>query len=142
MATYEFKCDECNRTEEVVASIKDGPPKGFVCSNCGQAMYQIFCASFILKGSWPGKDIKAGYQSDSRTSELSKDLDEYDDAKKEAKKVLAERRKGKKNFKEWQRHNKPAVDRYKKNLKKGIKGNDDPKKSVTLRDLQHQNSNI
>ncbi len=120
MPLYEFSCD-CGEKQEVFASIKEGPPKGIICG-CGLLMYQEFSAEFILKGNWPGKSLKGEYHRDQKTSELVDSLDEYDSAKKESNKVLKERRKGRKNYAEFQRHNRPVVERYRKNLKKGIKG--------------------
>lgn len=40
--TYEFKCDKCNSTKEVTASIQVGPPKVLLCETCGEQMHQDY----------------------------------------------------------------------------------------------------
>lgn len=118
---YYFLCD-CGNQLETMASIKVGPPKLVMCTKCGQPMYQDFGTgqNFILKGEWPGKTIK-----NTNIRERDKDeffLDETTKAQKEANEILKERRKGKQSFAEFTKHNHKKVERYRENIKQGIKG--------------------
>lgn len=52
MPTYDYKCDNCNHTFEVMQSIKDEPL--IKCPNCGKNKLKKMISSgagFILKGS-------------------------------------------------------------------------------------------
>ena len=59
MPEYIYRCDPCDGTLSLVHSMMiTKRPK---CPKCGKVMHRtITDANFILKGSWPGKDIKRG----------------------------------------------------------------------------------
>ena len=85
---YLFICD-CGRRWECEASIKDGPPSRVICK-CGKNMYQDYGASpgFILKGTWPGKSIKAEKEGVA-TEKLQDEIVKHKDAKKAAAPMAA-----------------------------------------------------
>ena len=59
---YDFKCD-CGNTDVAIASIEDGPPKDFKCTECGELMYQQFSGSIHIP-DW----MKATEEGDHFTS--------------------------------------------------------------------------
>lgn len=127
---YSFVCDNCSFEQEVSKSIKEGPPVGELsCPNCDIELRHVLGGNFILIGDWPGKKISAA--SAKAREETDKKLDEADVGKKEANEILKERRKGRKKWREYQKHNKPKVERYKSNMRKGIKS-DLPKKKYEI----------
>lgn len=58
MPIYEFKCKECEKTEEFLLKFSD--PKPTTCSSCGGEVAQLISqTSFALKGSgWYVTDYK------------------------------------------------------------------------------------
>lgn len=119
---YVFYCEDCGEVKEYNRSIKKGPPKFAMCPNCKIKMIRDWDCQFVLRGSWPGKDIKGMTEErEKRITNMLKQDDEIVSGKKEAEEVLSHRRKGTEHWKEWSRHNKGKVERYKKNLKKGIR---------------------
>ena len=60
MPAYDFACDKCGKTEEIVCSMSEIPDKTVVCTECGLEMRRIFgCGGVVFKGNdWPGQEIK------------------------------------------------------------------------------------
>lgn len=120
MPIYEFECP-CGEIQEIYNNIQIGPPKEVLCKSCGKKMGQNYTTNVIFKGSWPGKDI-------AREREGKKYQGRWEEAEhiatnehKEAQEVLKERRKGRKSFTEFKKHNKKKVERYEKRLRKGYR---------------------
>ena len=116
---YYFICDSCGFKHDVQRSIKEGPPiDELSCPNCSNmGLRHVLGGNFILKGNWPGKSIR---ERNARES-TEKMIDESDVGQKEANEILTERRKGRKSWKEYQKHNNEKVKRVKKNREKGIR---------------------
>jgi len=122
MPRYVFFCEECETTKEYIRSIKQGPPKKVLCKLCHKQMNRDFDCQFILKGWWPGKEAKGMTpEREKRIDDMLKQDDKIVGGKKEASEVLSNRRKGTRHWKEWKKQNKTKVNRYKENMKKGIK---------------------
>jgi predicted nucleic acid-binding Zn ribbon protein len=120
---YQYHCDNCGFDYEVQESIKVGPPKHVLCSECSNKMHHELGCNFVLKGDFPGKRITRERERTLSNESAEKYLNREDTKQKEANEVLKERRKGSKHFKEWSKHNKDKVKRYCKNLnKENIKG--------------------
>ena len=55
MPIYEFKCDRCEKIEEI--TLKTSDPKQLICVDCGVYMWRIwFPVSTHFKGTGWGKD--------------------------------------------------------------------------------------
>lgn len=73
MPTYEYRCESCGRTSEVVQSIHDAPLT--MCEDCGGALRKVYApVGIVFKGS-------GFYKTDSRSS--SKSSPKADSAKGE-----------------------------------------------------------
>lgn len=123
MPRYEFKCD-CGKVKDIIRPIAEGPPDIMICE-CGKEMGRVFSCEFILRGGgWAGKELraeKAGYtHEDAETMERKRD--ENRAAQETQDEVLAERRKGKEHYKRYKKNNQSKIEKYRKNLQKGIRG--------------------
>lgn len=120
MPIYEFKCEDCKLKDKIERSIKNGPPESLECLICGGTMYQVYNPEILFKGDWPGKTIKqAGDKGAEAFQEAAKQRRSDQEL---SNAVLAERRKGRENWKKYQKDHPDKVKRYKKNLGNGVKG--------------------
>ena len=118
---YHMVCD-CGYEEDVFQSIKVGPPKKMECPECSDKMYQdLSGGSFILKGSWPGKDIKrthdngfAREQNDERMHDMKRKQQAVDE-------TMEARRKGRKESAEFKKHNQKTWDVANKAMSEGVR---------------------
>lgn len=122
---YSFICEDCGIEVKFYRSIKEGPPpegdEARNCPDCGQEMtHDLGGCNFILKGSWPGKDITRDNERSTTAERAERMFHEHKVANDEAKEVLAERRKGTESFKQYEKRNGAKVRRYWDNRKKGI----------------------
>lgn len=123
MSTYEFLCDPCRESLIFTQSITADLPNEVKCPKCGKPMYQNFePANIIFRGSWPGKDIKVSPEKASEKERDEKRWHDVEVAQKEADEVLAVRRKGRRAYNEFAKHNPQRIQRYNENMRNGIKG--------------------
>jgi len=111
---YDFFCEKCGNEKQIVAPIQEGPPSVVKCE-CGEKMSREFSTNFILRGSWPGKDIKRANTmegSDEEINNFEKKRDKVKKNKDLKEEVLKERRKGTKHMKEWRRKNQTKWEKY------------------------------
>lgn len=123
MPYYEFVCDQCDERTELFAKMSEDVPDNPVCPECGKKMGRDYGeVGVVFKGQgWPGKEISESHRKGKLHEDGDRFVDAVDSAKKESADVLAQRRKGKRHFKEWVKHNKPKFTRYTENLKKGVR---------------------
>lgn len=113
---YEFFCDKCGKQKKIEAKIHIGPPEIVKCE-CGEKMSREFTTNFVLRGSWPGKDIKRINDREGNDEEIEKfekKIDKKREQKEFKEEVLKERRKGTRHIKEWRRKNQSKWERYSK----------------------------
>ncbi|NBY20580.1 zinc ribbon domain-containing protein [bacterium] len=69
MPLYEYKCDSCEKTFEVIQKFSDGPLKD--CPECGKSVEKLMSlGSFQLKGSgWYNTDYRKSSSSSKPSSE-------------------------------------------------------------------------
>jgi len=124
---YTLKCDKCGVEELVKAPIQEGPPHDLPCGMCEDGtMYSQFGTNFILKGGgWPGKAIKQEREGqEARAAEMMQEGKiQRNNRKAISKEVLAERRKGRASWAEYQQKNPEKVKQYRENMTHGIKPN-------------------
>lgn len=111
---YNFYCDKCRKQKDVEAPIQEGPPEVVKCE-CGKRMCREYSTNFILKGSWPGKDIKREKTregDDATIEKFEKKIDENKSKKDLNDEVLAERRKGSAHMANWRERNKHKWNKY------------------------------
>ena len=122
MPRYEFECDKCGFTDEYFYKVSQ-LPDSLECIECGAPMFRVYTCNFLLNGpDWPGKSLKLSHEHIVGLGMNDEFIDKADIAKKESEEILKQRRKGTKSWQEYQRHNAKKVERYKKNLRKGVKG--------------------
>lgn len=101
---YEFICDECGAEQEFYKSIKEGPPKKVLCTECTAAsggakvfMRHVLGGNFILKGEgWAGKDLKKAERKNAEANEQTEAMLKRDaDNQRIVEEVTEVRRKGK-----------------------------------------------
>jgi len=121
---YYFLCDKCNSELEFSSPISIGPPKNVQCNKCNIDMIHQLGGHFLLYGhGWPGKDLKQNdYISGKQKEKTQEKLKQDKDDQKNSNEVIAERRKGRKSYNDFKKRNTSKVDRYKKAMKRGIKG--------------------
>lgn len=73
MPLYEYKCDHCQKTFEVIQKFSDSPLSE--CPDCGKSVEKLMSlGSFQLKGSgWYNTDYKKGASSSSPSKSESCD---------------------------------------------------------------------
>jgi hypothetical protein len=121
---YEWICPGCENVQTFTAPINIGPPSEMRCKQCGAIMNRQFCTNIVFKGDFPGKAIKlerSGENPDA-IEILEKKSDEKRQEQAVQNEVLAERRKGRKSWKAYQKRHSAKVERYKKNLANGMEG--------------------
>lgn len=76
MPTYDYRCDQCERTFEVRQRISEAPLT--TCERCGGPIHRLLSAApFILKGGgwyvtdYPSAGRKKGMEADKKSSETS-----------------------------------------------------------------------
>lgn len=75
MATYNYKCTECEEEKELSHSMKENPE--FSCSECGSKMSKMIPKNmnFMLKGTnWSGKNAKEKDYRAKRKQEMGKKM--------------------------------------------------------------------
>ena len=132
MPVYAFLCDKCGRAVEQLAKHPDEVDLTEFEDTCDEGgscdFYRDYSgqAGFILKGGgWAGKEITRENEGTSTAEKAEAFHDNLDQAQAESKEVLEARRKGKKHYKQYQKHNKEKIKRYHDNMRKGIKAKDD-----------------
>jgi predicted nucleic acid-binding Zn ribbon protein len=121
---YEYECGECGVVEEIDCPMGQAP-EDLVCALCNEKMYRLFSCNFILKGGdWPGKIVRR--ERSGECPEATEMIDKMRDQNKSDQalqnEVLAERRKGRAAWGEYQRKHPDKVRRYQENLARGMKG--------------------
>lgn len=122
---YTFKCHECSNEIIYEASIQDGPPDILLCPECAGDMYNQLSTNVIFKGDgWCDKDLRAQKNGENFASidKFEKQMDEHKQTKELQNEVLKERRRGRQSFAEYKKHNRSKVEKYRNNLRKGIRG--------------------
>lgn len=122
MPIYEFKCHECGHMDSTFATMKDGPPKEFICKECGSQMHQNWAAGagFILKGNdWAGKDIKRSSDIGHMHESAEEILRDDKTKQSEVDEVMAVRRQGKEAVADLKKRNPKKWERYAKATEEG-----------------------
>lgn len=126
---YEFICDDCGTSKEFQRPMSEGPPKVVICDVCTDSgdkevfMRHEFGGNFILKGDgWAGKDLKQReYKSSESAEQTEHQLNEDNRNQRIVEEVSAERRKGSKASREFQKHNPQKMVDYDAAIKKGYR---------------------
>ena len=75
MATYDYRCPQCENEEQVTHSMKENPSVS--CSECDTIMQKMIpkTINFVLKGaSWSGKNAKENSYRSQRRREMGRKM--------------------------------------------------------------------
>ena len=50
--TYKFRCDKCDKTEDIEMSMKDYTSEGHVCSECGSPLHRDMSSYTTANAIW------------------------------------------------------------------------------------------